>query len=195
MTSPSNRATRWSREVASNGAGPNARTEDASIVGEYLLSRSIAELRISQARRWLGVAALAVLGVILAGHGLLSPERGFPVRLISVVLGAGCLWQAWRHLTTTRLGIVLTEDGLFDGSGDLICGLDNIGSVDRGMFAFKPTNGFLIRLRRPAGFRWIPGLYWRVGKRIGVGGATQSTEAKVMADRLTILVDERSHRL
>ena len=158
------------------------------------MSRSIAELRISQARRWLGVTALAVLGAILAGHGLSSPERGIPVRMISIVLGAGCLWQAWRHLTTTKSGIVLTEDGLFESSGELICGLDDISSVDRGMFAFKPTNGFLIRLRRRAGFRWIPGLYWRVGKRIGVGGATQSAEAKVMADSLKILVDERLHR-
>lgn len=158
------------------------------------MSRSIAELQISQGRRWLGVLALGILGVVLAGHGLLSPERSVSVQIVSVVLGAGFLWQAWRHLTMSKTGIVLTEDGLFDDSGDLICAFDNIGSVDRGMFAFKPTNGFLIRLRRPAGFRWIPGLYWRIGKRVGVGGATRSTEARVMADRLKILVDERSHR-
>ena len=185
---------RWFPGVASEGAGPVARIGSASVIGEYGLSRSIAELRISRARRWLGVIALAALGVVLAGHGLSSPDRGIPVRVISIVLGAGCLWQAWRHLVTSISGIVLTEDGLFDSSGDLICAFDDIGSVDRGMFAFKPTNGFLVRLRRPASFRWIPGLYWRVGKRVGVGGATQSAEAKVMADRLKIMVDERSHR-
>ena len=158
------------------------------------MSRSIAELRISQGRRWLGVGALGVLGVVLAGHGLSSPERSVSIQIVSIVLGAGCLWQAWRHLTMSKTGIVLTEDGLFDDSGDLICAFDDIGSVDRGMFAFKPTNGFLIRLRRPAGFRWIPGLYWRIGKRVGVGGATRSNEAKVMADTLKILVDEQLHR-
>ncbi|MDE2912703.1 MAG: hypothetical protein OXL68_07245 [Paracoccaceae bacterium] len=153
---------------------------------------SIAELRPSSARRWLGVIALAALGTILTIHGLSSPDRGPVVAGLSVVLGIGFLWQSWRHLESTRSHIVLTRIGLFDGTGDRVCSVDNIVSIDRSLFAFKPTNGFLIRLRSSETPRWVPGLYWRVGRRVGIGGATRSHEAKVMAERLDGLIRDRT---
>ena len=154
----------------------------------------LAELRISEARRLLAVVSLTLLGAILVYHGLSSPERGMGVRAFAIVLGTGCLWQAWQRYANPKNVVILTEEGLFDNAGDLVCTIGNIGSVDRGLFAFKPTNGFLIRLRKSESFRWTPGLYWRLGKRVGVGGATRSAEAKVMADILKTMISDPSLR-
>jgi hypothetical protein len=37
--------------------------------------------------------------------------------------------------------------------------IDEIASLDRGTFAFKPSNGFLLRLSRKGTRVWRPGLW------------------------------------
>ena len=68
--------------------------------------------------------------------------------------------------------------------------MGNIASVDRGAFAFKPSNGFTVRLKSPAPRAWLPGLWWRLGRRVGVGGATPGKAARDMADVITILLKD-----
>ena len=136
-----------------------------------------------------------MLGAILAGHGLSSPERGVPVRMISIVLGAGCLWQAWRHLTTAKSGIVLTEDGLFESSGELICGLDNIGSVGPRDVRVQAHQRFPDQAASAGRFS-LDSRPLLAGRQTGRCRRCNAVglEAKVMADSLKILVDERFHR-
>jgi hypothetical protein len=64
--------------------------------------------------------------------------------------------------------------------------------VDRGTFAFKPSNGFLLRTETRQPRLWQPGLYWRTGRRIGVGGITRAAESKALADLIAIKLAERA---
>jgi hypothetical protein len=75
----------------------------------------------------------------------------------------------------------------------VIAALGDIQSMDRGFFAFKPSNGFLLKLRRGAGGPrvWRPGLWWRMGGRIGIGGMTPGNQTKFMSDVLAAMMAER----
>jgi len=50
----------------------------------------------------------------------------------------------------------------------------------------KPTNGFVVRARNSMPAAWTPGIWWRLGRRIGVGRLTG--EGETMAE----LLDELS---
>ncbi|MCZ6663693.1 MAG: hypothetical protein O7B81_00130 [Gammaproteobacteria bacterium] len=52
----------------------------------------------------------------------------------------------------------------------------------------KPTNGFVVRARNSMPAAWTPGIWWRLGRRIGVGGLTGGGEGEAMAE----LLDELS---
>ena len=47
------------------------------------------------------------------------------------------------------------------------------------------TNGFVVRARNSMPAAWTPGIWWRMGRRIGVGGLTGEGEA--MAELLAEL--------
>ena len=64
-------------------------------------------------------------------------------------------------------------------------------SVDRGLFAFKPSNGFVVVLSQGGWRGWAPGLWWRLGRRLGVGGVTSAAQAKAMAEILSIEIARR----
>ena len=89
---------------------------------------------------------------------------------------------------------LLDETGLRQEDGTPIAPLDDIASIDRALFSFKPSNGFLIRLRAPLGRAWVPGMWWRIGRRVGIGGVTGGAETKMMADALSMMVAERDAR-
>ena len=64
-------------------------------------------------------------------------------------------------------------------------------SVDRGAFAFQPSNGFLIRLRAGAERTWQPGMWWRIGTCVGVGGMTPGPQTKFMAETILAMITKR----
>ncbi len=64
--------------------------------------------------------------------------------------------------------------------------------VERGVFAFKPANGVVVSLRRRGSLRWVPGLWWRTGARVGIGGMTPKGQTKAFADLLQHLIAETS---
>jgi len=114
------------------------------------------------------------------------PAFGWQVFLIA--LGAGTLVVAERLRRATMLGLIMTETDLRDTSGQILTTLGNIKSVDRGAFAFKPSNGFVLRLHKSAPRVWAPGLWWRFSTRIGVGGVTPAGPAKYMAEQIALRV-------
>lgn len=151
----------------------------------------LATISASAPRRWLAVGCLWGLAFLLLYIALARPPAlGWQVFLLA--LGGGALWVAERLRRATARVIELTETELRDTSGAVIARVADIDAVDRGVFAFKPSNGFLIRTRNAAGPGvWNPGLWWRIGRRIGVGGVTPGSQTKVVSDILQTMVAKR----
>lgn len=144
----------------------------------------------SQSRRWLGIGMLFFLGALLVYIALATPPS-FGWQVFLIVMGGGSVWFGDKMRRATEGWIELTDEGIVDQSGEMIVNMDDIINVERGALAFKPSNGFMLKTRTPASRRWEPGLWWRFGRRIGVGGVTPASQGKVMADLILIRLRER----
>jgi len=148
-------------------------------------------LAASAGRRVIGVGSVALLGLILLYLALVqAPSVGW--QLFMVGFGTLALWLAQRMWRATRLRLELSLSGLRCSDGRIVAPMDEIIGVERGAFAFKPSNGLMIKLRRKAPFAWEPGLWWRIGRRVGIGGVTPGTPAKVMAEILQDRLNRRA---
>lgn len=143
----------------------------------------IAIVHASQPRRYFACAVMFVLGATLIYTALAQPPA-LPWLLFLLTFGGAALWLGERLWRATQRGIVLTETELRDTSGTLLARLDEVSHVDRGALAMKPANGFTLVLTERHGRGWAPGLWWRVGKRVGVGGVTAAGETKFMAEQI-----------
>lgn len=137
-------------------------------------------------KRWFGIFTMVALGglvlwVAFAGGAPLAWQAAM------IAAGLGALWFAVRLHAATAERLVLTRDGLRTESGTLLAAVDDIAKVDRGAFAFRPSNGFLVRLKSRGARGWAPGLWWRVGPYLGVGGVLPQGQARAMAELLTAL--------
>ncbi|QHQ33955.1 hypothetical protein [Algicella marina] len=159
------------------------------------LENPIAALAISTSRRIFGAAVLCTLGAFLAFLAVTLPEGGVFGRVLLGGLGALFFWWGAAYYRATEGGLVLTEEGVFESTGEAIIPLTNIRKVDRSFFAFKPSNGFLIEAKAPMTRRWKPGLYWRFGRKVGVGGATPGKAARDFADVISLMLTERGAEL
>ncbi len=155
------------------------------------MAKELARLDVSSFRRTLGVSVQVVLAVFLLFTVATNPTTSIFWSLALAAFGFGLLWFAWRFWHATQHSLILTGDGLFDSDGKHFCSFDEITKVDRGLFAFRPSSGFLIRLNRPVPRGWAPGLWWSFGKSIGVGGATSRPAGKQMADILSVMLTDR----
>jgi hypothetical protein len=151
----------------------------------------IAILAPSPVRRWAAVSFTGALGAICLVLVFFRPPADPVWIAVLATLGAGALWLSRRLALATRTRIELTAEGLCDGGGRVVAPFENIVSVERGAFALKPSNGFVVHLSAPASTAWQPGLWWRVGRRVGVGGVTPSAAGRLMADTLAALLQRR----
>jgi len=153
-------------------------------------------LKPSPIRRVVGVVMLAGFGVMAAMAGFEMPATRLAWRIALPLAGLFLLWLSWRTWTTTARGLELTPEVLRESDGGrVLATVDQIESVDNSAIAlFKPAGGFVILLRTPAPRVWAPGLWWRLGRRVGVGGTTARVEAKAMASALSEMVRRRKAR-
>ena len=149
----------------------------------------IATLQASAARRFFAYGAVFALGAMVILLAFLQPPA-LGWQLFLIAFGAGTLVVAERLRRATRTALILTETQIVDSSGTVVVDIDNIKSVDRGAFAFKPSNGFVLRLATPQPRAWAPGLWWRYSTRIGVGGVTPSGPAKYMAEQIAMRLSQ-----
>lgn len=154
-----------------------------SIEGEVL-----AEVEASAGRRWMALSMLMGLGGLLIYLGIATPPATLMLQLFLIALGGVVLALGTALMQATRARIILTTAGLFDSDSGLIVALKDVEKVERGTFAFKPSHGFMIRLNARQTRGWSPGLWWRFGKRIGVGGVTPGPQARIMADMLQAML-------
>lgn len=147
---------------------------------------TIMTLGVSEPRRWLGVASTGGLAILLtwitfSGRPAMAYQLGFL---------AGAALAFWAAVLLSKAGqdrLVLTSKALRTESGRLLTTIDNVKSVERGAFAFKPPNGFLVRLKEPSGSGWVPGFWWQRRRVIGVGGVVGAGQARAMAEIITAL--------
>jgi hypothetical protein len=108
--------------------------------------------------------------------------------------GAAIGWGAYRIVRLQDRALVLTQDALSDTAAGLICRVDEIEALNRGVFAVKPARGFALALSRRGPRMWVPGLWWRIGRSVGVGGMTGAAETKMMAEMIEAMIAVRRSR-
>lgn len=150
----------------------------------------LAEVGIAPARRIGLIVALFVLGGVLAYVGVTN-DAPFFGRAILLVVGIFFLYQSEMLRRTPIVALQLTHDGLFQSDGVLIADAKQFKSIDRGALAVKPTHGFTIIMDTKQPRAWVPGLWWRIGHRVGVGGVTSAGAAKFMAEQIALMISQR----
>ncbi|MDX8354393.1 hypothetical protein [Cognatiyoonia sp. IB215182] len=151
-----------------------------------------ASVHASPARRIFAYAVLFALGILVLYTALAHPPSiGWLVFLLA--FGIGALWLAERLRRATLLRIDLTATDIRDSAGTVLATMDEIRAVDRGVFAFKPSNGFTLVMDTKMPRGWAPGLWWRLGRRVGVGGVTSAGQAKFMAEQIAFRLNQRSN--
>ena len=150
----------------------------------------LARAKASPARRGVGLLSLAGLGLLLIYSALTrSPDPGWQIALALVGLGFIGIAELMRRSTAS--GVELTNEALRDADGRVIVRMDEIARIDQGAFAVKPSNGFLLKTNRRVARGWRLGLWWSLGRRIGVGGMTPANETKLIAEIIRAKLAER----
>lgn len=151
----------------------------------------LAIIEASAPRRWMAISMQAGLGLMLVYFALTVPGA-FAWQAFLLLFGIAWFWLATSMYAATQLRLELTETGVRDSSGEELVALDEVESVSRGMFAFKPSNGFSLVLKQRKGpARWRPGLWWRLGSRVGIGGVTAGSQTKPAAQIIEAILAER----
>ncbi|MGJ8589585.1 MAG: hypothetical protein ACSHXW_15655 [Yoonia sp.] len=146
-----------------------------------------AVVQASPVRRIFAYGVQFGLGALVIYTTLVQPPAVLWM-IFMLVFGVLMLLQAERLRRATQLIIELTDTELRDSSGTVLARIDEIRSVERGVFAFKPSNGFTLVLNNKKPRAWLPGLWWRFGRRVGVGGVTNAGQSKFMAERISMMV-------
>lgn len=169
-------------DVSKNNGNDGRRTPQ----GAGMQDEIVAQAGASAGRRIIGVGIVAALGLLLL-YVAVTAAMGAVWQVLLVAVGALSLWAAQVMWQATALTLHLTRDELRDSAGTLLARTEDIVTVDRGAFAFKPSNGFMLKTvdKQPRG--WKPGIWWRVGRRVAIGGVIPSAEAKFMADMITAM--------
>ena len=157
------------------------------------MTREPFELAIepSQPRRLAGVGMLLALGLLTALLAVVRPPEALGLRVLLLLIAAAALalgrWM-WR---SSAGGLILDEEGLREAGphGRAIAPIEAVEHVERGPFAFKPSNGFLLKTRAPGSRVWRPGIWWRVGRRVGVGGVLGAAQARAAADVMQAMLE------
>jgi len=155
------------------------------------MSEVLATVSASLPRRAFGIGVLLALGGVVLYVGLMRQHSSPGWQVFLLVFGVLVLWLADRMRRATAMTLRLTPDGIYDSDGRELARMDQIVGVDRGAFAIKPSNGFVLRLTERPGRAWAPGLWWRIGRSVGVGGVTSANQTKFMAEMLSAMLAER----
>ncbi|MDE0111848.1 MAG: hypothetical protein OXI87_06855 [Albidovulum sp.] len=149
----------------------------------------LCSLEPSPSRALIGAFMLVLLAGFLFYIGFGDTSTHLASRVAIPALGIASLYSAFRIYSVSQDKILLTRDALRTRDGTLVANVGNIERVETGLLAMKPSNGFLVVLKEPMRRAWYPGLWWRFGKRIGIGGITSKHGGKVMAGAIASLMN------
>lgn len=151
----------------------------------------IATVMPSTIRRYAGLLILLLLGGMLVYVALAMPPASILWRVFLLGFGAVVLWLAENMRRATKIGVVLTRDALQTTDGQVLVRVEDMQGVVRGSFSLKPSNGFSVLTKERQTRGWAPGVWWKFGKRVGVGGVTAASQAKFMSELLAAMLAER----
>lgn len=151
----------------------------------------LARIRPKPARRWFAIVTTGLLALILIYVAAAFPPVDLAWLVFLAVLGLACAYWAWLVWKATSVDLVLTPTELREETGRRLCAIEDVDRVDSGFFAFKPAAGFLVHLRTPMSRVYAPGLWWRAGRRVAVGGVTSRAEGKAVAEIINVMLSER----
>lgn len=152
------------------------------------MNQVLLELRPSLPRLWFAVVVQGALGVLLLWVALAHPPADLVWRVFLFVGGGLMAWSAVTLAKRADRRLVLTREALLDSGGGEVCKIDQIRAVRRGVFSFKPARGFALILDAGKPRAWVPGLWWRAGRRVGVGGVTGAAETRLLAETIEALI-------
>lgn len=152
----------------------------------------LVEVKSSVMRRYSGLAVLFMLGALLLYISFVKPPEDLGWQVFLILFGLAIMYLGEKMRKATLKSVLLTREGIFSSDGTKLVGIENVKSIDRGVFAFKPSNGFTVVMHEKQPRHWAPGLWWRLGKRLGVGGVVQASQTKSMAEVLAALVHQRA---
>lgn len=149
-----------------------------------------AKIEAAPIRRGFAFVVIVGLGALLIYLSFVS-LGGLTARALLFVFGLAAVFMAdWLRRATMGV-LVLTDRGIEDGQERILVDWDNIRSVERGAFALKPSNGFTVHTKKRMEREWAPGLWWRLGRRFGVGGVSSAGAAKFMAEQIALRLAQR----
>ncbi len=153
----------------------------------------IARLEVAPVRWGIALAMLYVLAALLLYIAFAHPPEAVWAVFL-VVMGGIALWQAERSRRAKGIHLELTRTELREAgpSGRRLARIADVRGVDRGALAFKPANGFLLRLTVKAPRGWVSGLWWGLGRTVAVGGTTPAGATRFMAEMIATLLKERA---
>jgi hypothetical protein len=152
----------------------------------------LADIPPRPARRYAAVGMTVALALIVLWIAVALPQASIGYTIFLIVLGAICLWQAREMWNASAKTLQLTRSDLREEGGRVLTTIDNVERVDRGAFAFKPASGFLVKLKEPTDARvYAPGVWWRFGRTLAVGGVTGRQDGKNVADLMIVMLAQR----
>ena len=110
--------------------------------------------------------------------------------LIPALIGIGFWFRRFLR-SYKKIGFVINELGFFNLDKTLICSIENIDKVDVSPYTFKSANGFIIHLRTSGTLKFVPGLFWQVGRRISIGGMISKSESKYLSNTLISFIGSK----
>lgn len=146
----------------------------------------ISTLSASAPRRVTAITVMAALALLAIYMGFSLPAGLSQVGVLA--FGILALFATVRLYQSSAQVIELTESELRIKGGDVLAEMSDVVKVERGAFAFKPSNGFLLVLKTPRPRRWSIGMFWVLGRKIGVGGVTGAPQSKGMAEAIATLI-------
>ena len=149
-----------------------------------------ARVQASTGRAVFSNGVLFALGAIVLFTTLTQPPA-FHWMIFMLIFGVTMLWMAEKQRRASKLEIILTADEVVDSEGRVLARISDIESLSRGAFALKPSNGFTIVTREKGTRVYIPGIWWRQGRRVGVGGITGAGQTKFMAEQIALRLKDR----
>ena len=149
-----------------------------------------ARVQASRGRAIFSYGVLFGLGALVLYTTLAQPPAvGWMI--FNIGFGLLMIVMAEKQRRAAKLEILLTEDSVIDSEGRLLAQMDDVVSVSRGALALKPSNGFTIVTRTKGPRAYVPGMWWRTGRRVGVGGITGAGQTKFMAEQIALRVKQR----